>query len=270
MNNGAIGLAASPSGFPLTRSNADCWPLYNLLWQSFNAYTSGTTNLLAQMYTSTGTASAYGANAIADWNAGNFISLTQQMGQVILGTVPASAFLPATASFAGASSTFTATSSSGLLITTAQAMLIFKGMPVEFSTSTGTLPTGITANTIYYITADASFSTTTFHISTSFANAMAGTAVSYTNTGTPPNNVSFAIAGAFEGEYAHTQLLTELASHVHTTAVPSAAGGQMVTAGANAINNVSQNVTSSTPVGGATNPFNVTQPGTFLNIYMKL
>ena len=223
------------------------------------------------MYTSVGAPIAYGANAITDWNAGNFISLTQQMGQVILGTIPASAFLPATASFAGSSSTFTATSSSGLLITTAQPMLIFKGMPIEFSTSTGTLPTGITANTIYYITADASFSATTFHISTSFANAMAGTSISYTNTGTPPNNILFSVAGSFEGEYAHLQLTGEVGVHTHTATAPIQTLGITGPSGGSSLFMVAGGTTAVTVANSASNvAANVTQPGTFMNIYMKL
>lgn len=47
---------------------------------------------------------------------------------------------------------------------------------VAFSTS-GTLPTGITAGTNYYVTCDGAFSSSQFHISTSVANAIAGTAI---------------------------------------------------------------------------------------------
>ena len=83
-----------------------------------------------------------------------------------------------------ATSTFSATvtSSSGLLVTLAGNHGLKPGAAVTFTAAT--LPTGITAGVSYYVTNDSSFSATAFHISTSAANAGAGTAVSYTDAGT--------------------------------------------------------------------------------------
>lgn len=52
---------------------------------------------------------------------------------------------------------------------------------VSFGTS-GSLPTGITAGTPFYVTCDASLTANAFHISTSVANAIAGTAVNTSGT----------------------------------------------------------------------------------------
>jgi hypothetical protein len=259
MNNGCIGYkSTAPSGFSLTRNNQDTWPLYNLIWQSFAAYSTGNStssgaNLIAQMYTSAGVAVGYGPNvttpttAYADWLANKFISLTSMMCQVILGNVPSSALINAY------STTFTATSN---VITTTNNVFYFNGMPITF---TGT--TTLSVNTIYYVSG---FNGTTgFSVSTTFANALAGIIVTVaSDSGT----VSISPAGTYEGEYAHTQLLSELAAHNHTL------GNQIQTSGT-AINGTGTGyaiINSVTGTTGSSAPFNVTQPGTFYNMYIKL
>lgn len=85
------------------------------------------------------------------------------------------------------------TSSSGLLFTTTADNNFTLGLVGQFTTST-TLPTGISALTNYYVVPVTS---KTYHVATSLANALAGTVVAYTNTGT--GNQTFtptAIAGA--------------------------------------------------------------------------
>ena len=72
------------------------------------------------------------------------------------------------------------TSSSGLLFTTSTAHGFALGLVVQFTTST-TLPTGISAATDYYVVP---ITATTYKVATSLANALAGTVVAYTNTGT--------------------------------------------------------------------------------------
>ena len=261
MNNGTIGSANSNA---TTRANADAWPLFNLLWTSFHSYGFAA----FPIYTSAGANSTYGATAIADWNANKQLALTQMMGQVILGTVPVSALLAATATFTGYASTFTASNSSGLLITLGQSMNAFKGMPVTFSNVGGALPTGLSVNTIYYITSDNSNPGASFHVSTTFVNAMAGTAITWTDAGSGTNNVSVAPAGAIEGEYSHTQLVNELATHSH-----AASSGSFMISGIVGLGSGSTEFASTaanTATQGNSQPFNVTQPSTYCNIYIKL
>lgn len=262
MNNGTIGDSSSNA---TARKNADTWPLYNKLWNKFHAYNISTTNPLAQMVTSAGSNVAYGSDAISDFKAHNAITLTATMGKVILGTVPVSSLLAAYAT------TFTASSSTGLLITAANTVNFFNGMPIWFSNTGGALPTGLVANTIYYV---AKFNgTTQFYVSTSFANAMAGTVISYTNAGSGTNSFTAAFNGTFEGEYGHTLLLNEMRQHTHD---PSAANRFIMDTGNfdNAYNQGTYNGFSST-TGGITGftgqtAFNVTQPGAFFNLFMKL
>jgi hypothetical protein len=262
MNGGTIGDASSNA---TARANVDTWPLFELLWNAFHAYTSGSTNLLAQMVTSAGSNVAYGGTAIADFTANNAITLTKSMGQVILGTVPVSALLTnysttvVPSNFGG-----------GLALTPAFAANAFNGMPFYVSNTGGALPTGLSANTIYYV---ANFNGSAFNISTSFTNAMAGTIIAYTNSGSGTTSYISALAGTFEGEYAHTQLIKELAAHNHPGSVMpfqsfNAGGG--ATAVVETPGGVSGNYPLSIATQGSSAPFNVTQPGTFYNIFMKL
>ena len=267
MSGGTIGDASSNA---TARANIDTWPLFELLWNAFHSYTSGSTNLLAQMKTSAGANVAYGGSAIADFTANNAITLTESMGQVILGTVPVSALLTTY------STTFTGNTSGGLLIVANNNVNYFNGMPFFVSNTGGALPTGLVANTIYYV---ANFNgTTAFNVSTSFANAMAGTVIPYTNNGSGTNTVTAAYAGSSEGEYAHMQLIKELAAHTHpgTVVTVTTDGAQGDTAGYGSFTSSSpKNVLLNQPSGvvasqGSGTPANVTQPGTFYNIFMKL
>lgn len=74
--------------------------------------------------------------------------------------------------------TFTASSSGGLLLTYANDWQDYT--KVRFTT-TGTLPTGLSLNTDYWLKRA---SATTANVATSFANAIAGTYVAYTDAGT--------------------------------------------------------------------------------------
>lgn len=85
------------------------------------------------------------------------------------------------------------TDSSGLLFTNSSANNFTLGLVVQFTTST-TLPTGISAATNYYVVP---ISSTTYKVATSLANALAGTVVAYTDTGTGNQTATpVAIAGA--------------------------------------------------------------------------
>lgn len=53
--------------------------------------------------------------------------------------------------------------------------------PVVFTT-TGTLPTGITAGTVYYVVPGGTLTTNTFQIATTIANALAGTSITTTGS----------------------------------------------------------------------------------------
>lgn len=272
MNDGVMGLTNPGSNAQYVRANADVWQLFYLLWNLGKTHDSGSNfNPLFQMYTNTtGTLAAtnYGASAYADFTS-NVSGVTKAlqlpfiMGQVLLGTVPVSALLPAAPAYVGYTSVVTASSSTGLLWTTASSNLLnlFLGNTVTF-TGAATL-VNVNAKSVYYVIP---ISSTTFKIATTFANALAGTAVAYTGVETGAVTAYLQQTASNEGEYAHTQLVTELAAHTHTYNVP---GSSSLQAGANAqfSNTLAPANTGST---GSSAPFNVTQPGTFVNIYIKL
>jgi len=79
----------------------------------------------------------------------------------------------------------TFSSSSGLLMTTANDYDTYT--PCRFTTA-GVLPTGISANTTYWTIR---VSATTSRLATSLTNAVAGTAIAFTDAGTPTNTFTF-------------------------------------------------------------------------------
>lgn len=81
-------------------------------------------------------------------------------------------------------STFTAATTD--IATAADTILTLTGTEVTVS-STTTLPTGLSANTTYWLIYQ---STTTFKFATSLANALAGTAVDITDTGTGTHTIT--------------------------------------------------------------------------------
>lgn len=243
MNNGTIGNASSNA---TSRANPDTFPLYNLLWNTFSNYNNSTTNLLAQLKNSAGTNVGYGASAIADFNANNQLTLSRSMGQVILGGAPPAALLTSY------KTTFTATSN---VFTTANNVSFFNGMPIYF---TGT--SGIATTAIYYV---ANFNgTNTFNIAASFSDAMSGLIITVVSDA---GTIWSAYPGSYEGEYAHTQLIAELAAHHHTLSPAPQFPGAVFAGGAGY-----DAITANTSTTGSSTPFNVTQPGVFYNIFMKL
>jgi len=83
-----------------------------------------------------------------------------------------------------------------------------------YFTTTGALPTGLTANTRYWVNV---LTSSTFRLSTSLANALAGTSVATTVTGSGTHtvySVDFELGG-YNGEKTHAQTTIELASHTH-------------------------------------------------------
>lgn len=87
--------------------------------------------------------------------------------------------------------TFTASDSGGKLLLTTTANLEADGISIARQAFTvtnvgGALPTGLVAGTIYYAIR---VSTTSIKVATSLANAEAGTAINYTNTGSGTNTI---------------------------------------------------------------------------------
>jgi len=260
MNDGTIGNASSAG---TARANTDTWQLYNLIWAIAQPYDSGSnSNPIAQMYTSGGAATNYGASAIADFNANKGLALTKSMGRVMMGSAPASILQSVF------KNTFTASNSTGLLVTTPSPFYLFVGMPVYVTNVGGALPGNLVANAIYYVTNIATLST--FHLATSYTNAIAGTAIAFSTAGTGTQTITSMYEGTFIGEYGHVQTLAELANHQHTTTL----NVNITTAstsgpGTHVAWDPGAQVFPSSFVGGNA-AMNLIQASVFYNIFMKL
>jgi hypothetical protein len=279
MNNGLIGRTNPGSNTLYVRANSDTWNLFNLLWSIGKTFDSGSNfNPLFQMYSNTaGTLAAtnYGTSAYADYTASSpalALVLPQSMGRVFMGTVPVQALIATNSKFTGYTFTVSASASAGNLLLTFVTNLIgiYQGAPISF---TGTLPSAIVANKIYYVIL---VSSTTFNIATTFANAVAGTAIAY--AGGTVNNITANLypSASTAGEYAHTQLLNEMINHQHD---PLFSGDKFmnncIIAAGTLTSGSGTNVRVTTTTGGVDGygtqaPFNVTQPATFMNIFIKL
>lgn len=239
-NDGTIGSAAPPSGAS-NRANIDTWPLYSLIWNSVLDHWAPV---------STGR----GASAIADFSAGKTLTLTRTLGRVLAGT-NSGALLNASGTY---SSTFTNVGNN-ITLGTATTIAMTTGTPVQVTG--GALPTGIVANVTYFVTSGAT--TTAIQLSSTIENAYAGTPITLSSNAS--GTIQSAL-GAYRGESEHTQTMAELAAHTHTIPVSNAGIG--VNTAAYAPNTGVQNISSGTT--GSSTPFNVIQPSTNMNVFIKL
>ena len=133
-----------------------------------------------------------------------------------------------------------------------------------------------TTNNIYYVSKLNDAGLNTFFVATSFADAIAGTPlVAFTDTGSGAINVQTMPAGTYSGEYNHTQLVSELANHTHDPGAGISNFFGQAGAGTSLTGPGAQDYTGAATTGGITTwggpvPFNVTQPSSFYNMFIKL
>lgn len=99
----------------------------------------------------------------------------------------------------------------GLLMTTANDWNTYT--PVRFTTA-GVLPTGLATSTTYWTIR---ISATTSKLATSLQNAIAGTAIAYTDSGTPTNTVNFRWPRYLDGAGVQASLAVSTAGTAGTT-----------------------------------------------------
>ncbi len=259
MNDKTIG---NPSSNATAKASFDTFPLFKLIWDNFN-----TNPTLAPMFTSGGAAVAYGADAVADFTANRQISLTKNLGRVMIGALPEAA----NQSFTRAANTLVVTSTAGF----------YTGM--EVTVSGGGLPSPLVAGTIYYAVV---LTDTTLSLATSTANAIASTptVINLTTAGSGTIvSVNSEILGAFSGEEAHVLDVTQMPPHTHTE--PNTYARWLD--GAATVGNVGATAdlerfaldihttggagsTSSSGLGAAAVAHNTMQPYIGMNVFIKL
>jgi hypothetical protein len=280
MNDGVIGLNAMSVMPTLTipgysRANNDTWQLFNLLWSLAVTYDSGSNfNPICQMYTNTGStlvATNFGANAYADFTANNALALTKMFGHVMMGGVPFAALFPG---YGPQSQGLTASNVGGnLSIMVSSISSLWNGAPIVFNFSAGgSLPGNIVLNAVYYATV-VNVSAGTFLVATTFANAMAGTPVVAFSSAGSLSYIDLDITGTVTGQNSHVQLESELATHSHpgSTAPMQFFNTLNGTVGTARNYFVAGGTTAITVApDGSSAPFNIVQPATFYNMFMKL
>jgi len=247
MNDGTIGSASSNA---TARADKDTFPLFDLIWRTFQ-----TSPALAPIYTSAGVASTYGADSFTDFNANKQLSLTRNLGRVMAGALPLQVTQPFTTPVANT-------------LTVASTASFITGAPVTVSSST--VPALVNGTTYYAIV----LTTTTMSLATTPANAIAGTPITF-GIGAGTGNVIIAAhaLGSFLGEEKHTLLNTELpagpfAVQLDTTAFTLTPGGTPVD-GVGPAGSGNQS-SSNLRVTGGGNAFNIMQPTVFMNVFIKL
>lgn len=158
---------------------ASTYPGTTLLWRNCDEFTGDGTNV-AGILNAGAVASATkhilnaGANVVAAAGAPWQLKLVDLQGYYLLSGTDVTGTSGRTLIN---SNTFTASSSSGLLLTYTNDFA--SGTKVRFTTTT-TLPTGLALNTDYWLVR---VSATTARVATSYANYVAGTVVAYTDGG---------------------------------------------------------------------------------------
>lgn len=228
--------------------------LFEKLWNEIGS------DIYTPIYTSAGAPSTFGISAEADWNENKQLSITKALGRVLSG--------------AGASITtriFSAVDGSGnlQLNVTDVSSLFTSGTPFKV-TSTGALPTGLTAGVTYY--AVVTGSTSAIYIATDLAHAIAGTSlIPFTNSGSGTMTLTLDATtwtnGQYIGEQNHGLTIAEMPGHQHswdgyTTRANGAEPGSAVV--------FASETPDQTGSTGLSDFHNNMQPTTFTNVMMKI
>ena len=160
---------------------ASTYPGTSLLWRNCDEFTGDGTNIAGilnggAVASDTKHILNVGANVVAAAGAPWQLKLVDLQGYYLLSGADVTGTSSRTLINAN---TFTASSSSGLLLTYTNDFA--SGTKVRFTNSGGALPTGLSAGTDYWLVRASS---TTARVATSYANYVAGITVAYTDAGT--------------------------------------------------------------------------------------
>lgn len=238
-NDGSIGNSSSNAS---TRANSDTWPLYNFIWNKV-------LNNWAPV------SGGRGTTAISDFNANKTLTLTRSLGRVISGQNVSITPVQFTTNFP--------TVPSGLILSVNVAGMGWNtGSPVQLTNTGGSLPSGLSANTVYYLIF---INNTTVSLATTLDNAYNGVPINIGSNQTGTSIIQSAL-GAYFGESLHILTIPEMPSHLHTTPQNFSATNAQAGSGVNAAQPGSENTSS---VGGGLGHNNI-PPEVILNGFFKL
>lgn len=241
-NNQSIGSAGSSA---TGRAALDTFPLYDLLWNSVSD-------------TYAPVAGGRGASSVDDFGGDKAMTLTGVLGRVLAGLNPKAPTSQAISAFTNATNQLTVADASEYIV----------GTPL-YITTTGAMPTGLTAGVVYYaIPVDA----THIQLAASLENASVPTPVTFSDDGTGPWTMWSGISGT-AGEGLHTLSISEMPSHTHPgSTVPGALGGNatpfLSALGHDVLTGGTIAATIAPQGDGAGH--NTLQPTSFMNVYLKL
>ena len=200
-----------------------------------------------------------GASAAADFAVNKTITLPRVLGRAL--GIAGSPTL---------TSTFTTDfMSNNELLTLSATGFITTGTKVQFTT-TGTLPTGLSLATDYYVEVQSS---TTLVVATSTANIIAGTYVTLSSdgTGTHTLNIQYTprALGEYLGEEEHLLAVSEMPAHNHDIEPYDDMGGAQGMTVRNDGTNTGNYPTVIQDTGGSSAHNNM-QPTSFMNVMIKL
>lgn len=247
-NNGSIGSAGSNA---TTRAAVDTWPLYSLIWNSVLA-------AYAPMVNSSGMSVSRGANAYADFSANNALFLTANLGAVIQ-ALNGQWVTPSVFTASGGVLTITNTT----FLTTGTPVLVYN------NTSPSDLPSGLSANTIYYV----GYYSSNWLIFPTLEDALGNSNAISANGGSNTNYITNALAATLGTSYSNA-----LIAHTHTVSpsngdfLTSTSGTGPVVSAANSSGNYNiysqTGLTTSSAGSGST--FSLYQPTIGANVFLKL
>lgn len=244
-NDGTIGNIASSA---TNRANTDTWVLYSYLWNHCS-------NTFCPVV------GGKGSSAYSDFTSNKPLTLTRTLGRALLGGNPS--FFEST--------TYTASTITSILTLGFSFSGLTVGTPIFVENSGGSIPSPLQADTVYFVSIN-SLTANTIKLSTTLENAHAGIDITILSSGSGFNGIGPAL-GAYVGESTHTQTIAEMPSHNHpgsTSTPPSGYRGGTSGSGIIAASDNTGSISLTIASQGGGSPFNVIQPSTYQNVFIKL
>lgn len=155
-------------------------------------------------------------------------------------------------------------------LTLTTATTLQAGTPVQLTVSGGTLPSGLSASQVYYVSSK-DLSTTIVTLNTDYDLAVAGYDINFWDAGSGTFTISTALGATF-GESSHTLTESEMPTHNHGLIINNQNSGSAGNAsvGDNGENLADYSAKNYIQDTGGSNNHNIMQPTLYANVFLKL